>query len=70
MTLADRMTFYHVPGVSVAFFDHGKIEWARAYGFADVSGRKPVTPQTLFQAASVSKTLTAFAALRLVSRGN
>jgi CubicO group peptidase (beta-lactamase class C family) len=37
MTLRERMQFYKVPGVSVAFFDHGKIIWTRAYGLADVA---------------------------------
>src|SRR5580693_4643057 len=37
MTIADRMAHHKVPGVSVAFFDHGQIVWARGYGFADVT---------------------------------
>jgi hypothetical protein len=31
MKLTDRMQHYHVPGVSIAFFDHGQIVWARGY---------------------------------------
>jgi CubicO group peptidase (beta-lactamase class C family) len=69
MTIADRMAFHKVPGVSVAFFDHGKILWTRPYGFADVASKKPVTPDTLFQAASISKPVAALAALRLVQDG-
>ncbi|MHB8607637.1 MAG: serine hydrolase [Candidatus Acidiferrales bacterium] len=69
MTIASRMEHYKVPGVSVAFFDHGQIIWTRAYGFADVAAKKPVTPDTLFQAASISKPVTALAALRLVQEG-
>ncbi len=69
MTIADRMAHYKVPGVSVAFFDHGQILWTRAYGFADVATKKPVTPDTLFQAASISKPVAALAALRLVQDG-
>ncbi len=69
MTIADRMAHYKVPGVSVAFFDHGQILWTRAYGFADVASKKPVTPDTLFQAASISKPIAALAALRLVQDG-
>ena len=64
-TLRERMQFYKVPGVSVAFFDHGKIIWTRAYGLADVAAQKLVTPETLFQAASISKPLSALAALIL-----
>jgi len=69
MTLTDRMKYYNVPGVSIAFFDHGQVAWARGYGLADIVTRKPVTPDTLFQAASVSKSVTALAALRLVQEG-
>src|SRR5580704_1784569 len=69
MTIADRMAFHKVPGVSVAFFDHGQVLWTRAYGFADVASKKPVSPNTLFQAASISKPVAALAALRLVQDG-
>jgi CubicO group peptidase (beta-lactamase class C family) len=69
MTIADRMVFHKVPGVSVAFFDHGEIIWTRTYGLADVAANKPVTSDTLFQAASISKPVSALAALRLVQDG-
>ena len=69
MTIAARMEHYKVPAVSLAFFDHGQIIWTRAYGLADVATKKPVTPDTLFQAASISKPVTALAALRLVQEG-
>jgi CubicO group peptidase (beta-lactamase class C family) len=69
MKMADRMTHYKVPGVSVAFFDKGQIIWTKTYGLADVGSKKPVTPDTLFQAASISKPVAALAALRLVQDG-
>jgi CubicO group peptidase (beta-lactamase class C family) len=68
-TLARRMAETHVPGVSIAFFDHGRIVWAKGYGLADVASGRPVTPDTLFEAGSISKPLTATAALRLVQAG-
>jgi CubicO group peptidase (beta-lactamase class C family) len=69
MLLTDRMKHYDVPGVSIAVFDHGQILWTRGYGLADISTSKPVTAETLFQAASISKSVTAFAALQLVQQG-
>jgi len=69
MKLSERMQFYKVPGVNVAFFDHGKIIWTRGYGLADTGTTKPVTAETLFQAASISKPLSALAALCLVQEG-
>lgn len=64
MTLADRMNELHVPGVSIAVV-HGGVIQARGFGYASIGG-PPVTPDTLFQAASISKPVTAVAALALV----
>ncbi len=66
--LADRMAALHVPGVSIAVIHDGKIEWARGFGVTRVGG-PPVTPDTLFQAASISKPVAAMAVLRLVEAG-
>jgi CubicO group peptidase (beta-lactamase class C family) len=64
-TLAAEMQRLHVPGVSVAVIRNGRIAWAKGYGVAAKDGQ-PVTPDTLFQAASISKPVTALAALRMV----
>jgi CubicO group peptidase (beta-lactamase class C family) len=69
MKLADRMAFYHVPGVGIAVVNNGALEWARSYGVAAAHETRPVTIDTLFQAASISKPLTATAALALVQDG-
>jgi CubicO group peptidase (beta-lactamase class C family) len=66
MKLDERRQFYKVPGVSIAFFDHGKIIWTRAYELADMATKKPVTSETLIQTASISKPVSAPAALHLV----
>jgi len=68
-TIGDRMKKHNVPGVSIAFFDHGQILWTRTYGYADVASKKVVTSETLFQAASISKPISALAVLRLVQEG-
>jgi CubicO group peptidase (beta-lactamase class C family) len=67
-TLSRQMAALHVPGVSVAVIHKGKLEWARGFGVARAGG-SPVTPNTLFQAASISKPITALAVLRLVDSG-
>lgn len=68
-TLAERMRAYDVPGVSVAVIYDGRIAWARGWGVRDVESCAPVTPDTAFQAASISKAVTAMVALRLADRG-
>ena len=68
-TLADRMKFYHVNGVSIAVIKDYKIEWARGYGWADSVEQRPVTTATLFQAGSISKSLNAVGILKLVQEG-
>jgi CubicO group peptidase (beta-lactamase class C family) len=69
-SITDRMRAYGVPGVSIAVIDHGEIVWAKGYGVADRTTGRPVTPQTLFQAASISKPVSALGALLLVQRGH
>jgi hypothetical protein len=66
--LSARMAELHVPGVSIAVIHDGAIQWARGFGVARVGG-PPVTAKTLFQAASISKPVTALAVLRLVQAG-
>jgi len=65
--LSDRMASSHTPGVSIAVVNDGRIEWARAFGFAEAG--KPVTERTLFQAGSISKPIFALAAVRLAQEG-
>lgn len=69
LTLEQVMQRFHVPGVSVAVIKDYKIHWAQAYGVADASSGRPVRADTPFQAASISKPVTAMAAMRLVQDG-
>jgi CubicO group peptidase (beta-lactamase class C family) len=59
------MDALHVPGVSIAVIHKGRIEWARGFGVTRIGGAA-VTPDTLFQAGSISKPVAAMAVLRLV----
>ena len=68
-TLAERMTYHKVPGVSIAVIDGGRIAWARGFGLKQAGKSESVTPATLFQAASISKPIAATAMLRLVEHG-
>jgi CubicO group peptidase (beta-lactamase class C family) len=68
-SLADRMRFHHVEGVSIAVIRDSKIEWAKGYGMADAEAKQAVTAATLFQAGSISKPVAAMGALVLVQDG-
>ena len=68
-TLQERMTLYRVPAVSIAIIEGGRVALTRAVGVKEAGRPDSVTPTTLFQAASISKPVTATAMLRLVERG-
>ncbi len=63
------MASHKAPGLGVALIDNFEVKWARGYGLIQAGGLEPVTPHTRFQAASISKPVTALAALRLVQKG-
>ncbi len=66
--LASRMQDLHVPGVGIAVIHEGRLEWARGFGVTRIGG-PPVTADTLFQAASISKPVFATAVMSLVQSG-
>jgi CubicO group peptidase (beta-lactamase class C family) len=63
------MAHFHVPGVSVAVAEGGRVAWARGVGVKRAGDTRPVTATTIFEAASISKPVTATATLRLVGQG-
>lgn len=67
--ILERMAYYKVPGVSIAFLNAGEIAWAKGYGYTTVDSSRAVDVFTLFQAASISKPVAAMAALSLVEEG-
>jgi len=62
------MDKHGVPGVSVAVFDNFQIVWAEGFGVLCEGEEPRVSPETRFQAASISKPITALAVLRLVEQ--
>jgi CubicO group peptidase (beta-lactamase class C family) len=58
----EAMALLNVPSLSLALIDEGRIALARAYGAG-------ATPDTLYQAASLSKFVTAVGAMRLIEAG-
>jgi CubicO group peptidase (beta-lactamase class C family) len=68
-SIEERLRVHHTPGVSVAVIHDHRVVWAKAYGVADAATGARLTDTTLMQAASVSKTFTALAALKEVEAG-
>ena len=64
LALSDRMSFYGVKGLQIAVVEDGRVDWSGSYGLASPGG-PAVDRGTLFQAGSISKPVTALAALRL-----
>jgi CubicO group peptidase (beta-lactamase class C family) len=60
---------HNVPGASVAVVKNGALAWAKGYGLADTAQKLPVAPDTVFDAASVAKPVTAWGIMKLVEEG-
>ncbi|MFZ9481402.1 MAG: serine hydrolase domain-containing protein [Ilumatobacteraceae bacterium] len=69
LSIRARMERYCVPGAALAVIEDGRIAWTGEYG-AVVAGGSAVRPDTLFQAASISKAVAATAVLALVEAGD
>jgi serine beta-lactamase-like protein LACTB, mitochondrial len=67
--VSKEMASSHVPGLSVAVVENGEYIWASGFGLADVENNSPASEHTLFRLASISKSLTATAAMQLQERG-
>jgi len=66
--VAERMAYDRIPGLSVGFIK-GDSSWARGFGWADVENQSPAEPESSYRLASISKTITAVAVLKLVEEG-
>jgi CubicO group peptidase (beta-lactamase class C family) len=64
-----QMARAHMPGLSAAMVKHGQVVWTGAYGYARVNAQRPVTEDTLFELASISKTFIATAVMQLWEKG-
>ena len=58
-----------IPGLALAVVQHGQIVRLAGYGLASVELEAPVTPDTVFELASVTKQFTAAATMKLVEEG-
>jgi N-acyl-D-amino-acid deacylase len=68
LAMLDVMDRHGIPGAAFAFARGGKLLLAKGYGWADVTTGAPAEPNTVFGLASLSKSITAVAALKLVEQ--
>jgi CubicO group peptidase (beta-lactamase class C family) len=61
--------FYEIPGVSLAIIEDGKIAYHNNYGVQNTYTQEPIDDNTIFEAASITKPVFAFAVMRLVEKG-
>ena len=66
--IMEGMARYAIPGAAVGVIWRGRTH-LRGYGVTDVSKPRPVNADTLFRPASIGKTFTGTAAMRLVDQG-
>lgn len=63
------MRVHRTPGLNIALARRGEVIWERGFGFADLSRRRPMAPETVMHSGSMGKTYTATAVMQLVERG-
>src|ERR1700733_1552304 len=65
----DLMQKADIPGISIALIRDGKLVWTGSFGVMNADTRKPVTAESVFEAASLSKCVFAYGVLKLVDEG-
>jgi CubicO group peptidase (beta-lactamase class C family) len=68
-TVPDLLEEHRVPGLTIALVRDGDLAWSGAYGVRDATTAEPMRPGDLLQVASVSKSVTAYAVVRLAQEG-
>jgi CubicO group peptidase (beta-lactamase class C family) len=68
-SITNKMSEYNIPALSLAVISQGKIEWADIYQNANFSEEQKLDCASIFQTASLSKTVTFLAAVRMHAAG-
>ena len=68
-TVQERLAYHKIPGLSFALIHNGALSWAQGYGTVAAASDQAVTVNTVFQAASIAKPVTAFAVMRMQQQG-
>ena len=65
----ERAEKYHYPGTAFGIVVDGKLVYSGGFGYANVAQKIPATPKSMFRIASMSKSITAMAILKLRDAG-
>lgn len=60
---------HHVPGLAIALIQDRRVIWSKGFGVTSVDSKEAVTPETVFEAASMSKPIFAMLAMQQVDLG-
>lgn len=67
--ITSMMETSHLPGLAACIVKNNGIAWSKGYGWANIEQRIPMTPDTLMNIGSISKTITATAIMQLWEEG-
>jgi CubicO group peptidase (beta-lactamase class C family) len=68
--IIDLLERNNVPGISIALVEDGKLIWRREFGIKNADTRNPIDVNTVFECASLAKTLFAYAVLKYFKKEN
>ena len=68
-SLPSWMDVAPVPGCWVTWIEGGKVAWSQGFGVRNADTKQPVDAETIFEAASLSKQVTAYTAHALHAEG-
>lgn len=63
------MEFHSIPGISLAIVKEGEVVYGKGFGVKSLASGDPVTESTVFEVASMTKPMFAYAVCRLAERG-
>lgn len=67
--LQSRIDALNIPGLSIAVINDGKVVYHQTFGYANLEKEIPVTEKTIFEGASMSKSVFAFFIMKFVEEG-
>jgi len=67
--ILEKMKADHAPGLGACIVKKDKLVWIKAFGWADIENKKPMTENTIQNIGSISKTITATAVMQLWEKG-